>query len=295
MSVSSAATTREGRVTLPDGRALAYADVGDPRHPTVMLFHGTPGYRGYWRALPGFPYDVPLRFVAPDRPGYGDSDPRPGSTYLDTPDDVAALADHVGVDSFVVVGGSGGGPHALACAWRLPERVTRVVLVSSVGPPIPPVVASISRTNRVAYRVADRAPAAMRAATRLAAWLQRHNPDWLLTMSEPKASPADREALRRPPVRRALRATLSVEALGTGEGYAQDVTLQSRPWGFDLSTIGAPVDVWQPLDDSSAPPAVAAYLQDVLPDCRVHRIPGAGHFWHIEHAETILRSLLRPR
>lgn len=280
-------------MVLPDGRRLAYSDLGDPEHPAVLLFHGTPGWRRYWSALPGFPFDVPLRFIAVDRPGYGDSDALPGGTYPDWPDDVAALADAIGLDRFAVLGGSGGGPGTLACALKIPDRLWAVVVVSCVGPPVPQIQRSISRVNRLAYRVADRSPRAMQANLQLLAWVRRHHPDALLRLNARKLSPADRAALTRPDVQHAVLTTTAPEAIGpAASGWTQDVVNQSRPWGFDVSDIAVPVEVWQPLDDTSAPPAVADYLQARLPRCTVHRIPHAGHLWHISHADQILGGLV---
>src|SRR5205814_8376679 len=102
----------------PTGRQLRYRAAGDPAAPPVISHHGTPGSR-----LPVNPdphLGDAIRIVSYDRPGYGGSDPRPDRSVADVADDVAAVADALGIERFAVIGGSGGGPHALATAALLP-------------------------------------------------------------------------------------------------------------------------------------------------------------------------------
>jgi pimeloyl-ACP methyl ester carboxylesterase len=283
----------ENSIQLPDGRALSYSEHGDEAGVPVVLLHGAPGDRRFWQQLPGFPFLEGLRLITPDRPGYGLSDFKPGMSYVDWPDDVSNMADALGVDSFALVGVSGGGPGALACAWKIPERINAVAVVSTPGPPEPEILDALSSTNRRAYLLARRAPWLMRANMKLLAWLQRRDVDRFVSMMGRKLSDVDQAALRQPAVRRALATAMSEDAVTRpAAGYAQDVINQSRPWPFDLSEINAPVSVWQPEDDTSAPPAVGRFLERALPDCTVHVVPRAGHLWHIEHMTTVLRELL---
>ena len=78
--------------------------------------------------------DLHIRAIVPDRPGYGLSDFQRHRRLLDWPADVEQLADHLGLERFAVLGVSGGGPHAAACAYAIPHRLTRVGLVSSAAP-----------------------------------------------------------------------------------------------------------------------------------------------------------------
>ena len=88
-------------------------------------------------------------------PGHGLSDFQPNRTLLEWPEDVAALANHLGIETFAVSGWSAGGPYALVCAYRIPERVTAVELISSAGPyDRPAATAGMDRTNKVALAMA---------------------------------------------------------------------------------------------------------------------------------------------
>ena len=118
-------------VRLADGRVIAVEEYGDPAGVPVLYFHGWPASRLEAGLIP----DLPVRMLALDRPGYGRSTPKRGRTLMDWPADVAAVADRLGLDRFHVVGLSGGGPYAAACALALPDRVLGVAMVCPVPPP----------------------------------------------------------------------------------------------------------------------------------------------------------------
>ncbi len=100
-----------------------------------MFFHGGNDSRLAGELLDAAAHRTGVRLICPDRPGFGRSTIQPGRPFLDWPRDVEQLADHLGLDGFGLLGHSGGGPHALACASALPNRITRVATVSSVAPP----------------------------------------------------------------------------------------------------------------------------------------------------------------
>jgi len=113
-------------LALADGRKLTCAEYGDRNGVPLFVFHGLPGSRLSWGLLPDPPFPPGVRVIAPDRPGYGGSDPHPGRSLLSWADDVAAVADTLELGRFGVLGISGGGPGALACASRMPERLIAV-------------------------------------------------------------------------------------------------------------------------------------------------------------------------
>jgi pimeloyl-ACP methyl ester carboxylesterase len=127
---------REGSLRLRDGRTLGYAESGDPDGWPVLGCHGSPSSR-----LERHVEDVGdyrrwgVRFVVPDRPGFGRSDPQPERRLLDWPADVQELVDHLGIDRFSVLSLSGGAAYALACAYVFGERVRAVGVLGGAPPP----------------------------------------------------------------------------------------------------------------------------------------------------------------
>ena len=114
---------RDAKVRVTGGRALAYTDIGEPGNATLFFFHGAPMSRLHLAYLENEFVAERIRVVSPDRPAYGGSSPQAGRSMADWPIDVAALADALHIDRFIVAGHSSGGPYAVACAALLPERV----------------------------------------------------------------------------------------------------------------------------------------------------------------------------
>src|SRR5689334_14744601 len=124
----------EHRIRAADGRVVAVAEWGDPAGIALFDLHGTPGGRIACWTDPTIYARHGLRRLTLDRPGYGESTRLPGRTVTDIAADVAVVAHELGVDRFAVSGGSGGGPHALACAGLLGERVMRCLAAVSPAP-----------------------------------------------------------------------------------------------------------------------------------------------------------------
>ena len=117
-----------------DGRTLAVLEAGDENGHAVVAIHGTPGSSLLWRGMIEDAEARGMRLLAYDRPGYGGSDPHAGRTVADAAGDVEAIADALCIDRFAVEGGSGGGPHTLACAALLGDRVVAAACLAGVAP-----------------------------------------------------------------------------------------------------------------------------------------------------------------
>ncbi|KAF2257673.1 alpha/beta hydrolase fold protein [Lojkania enalia] len=122
-------------VALPDGRILGYAQYGSQTGQPILYLHGLPGSRVEAASLHDIGLELGVRIIATDRPGYGWSSPHPGRTLLDFPKDLEHLAKHLELDTYSVLGVSGGGPYALASAAALPrEKLKCVSIVCGIGP-----------------------------------------------------------------------------------------------------------------------------------------------------------------
>lgn len=275
---------------LADGRTLSYAEYGDPRAEPVFYFHGWPGtrYEGQIFAHPQ------IRLIAVERPGIGRSDFKPGRTLLDWADDVKELADILGISRFGVLGFSGGGPYAIACAYRMPERLTATIVVNGLGPlTIPNAMEGLSLQHRVVFHLARRAPWLLSLFLSLnIAGVRR-----LSTKTQPNGSPpiampeCDRRLISQNSDLRQLLLRDMMEAFRQGtRGPVWEQSLYVRPWGFELSAVKAPVYLWQGLEDINVSPAMGRYLADNLPNCQAHFCEGEGHIsLPYNHLEEILR------
>jgi len=283
----------EQRMRLADGRRLAWLELGDRAGRPVFYFHGYPGSRlEAWLAA-GAARRLGLRLLAPDRPGFGASTFRPGRTIGAWVDDVVQLADRLALTRFSVVGVSGGGPYALACAARIAERLDGVAVVAAMGPLArTDVTKGMVTWNRLALALAARVPRVARIGIGLAARFYRRYPQRYLAHMLAAAPPADRSVLADADYR-ALLAASTAEALRPGgRGVAWELTLLARPWDFRLEQVRIPVRIWQGLADNIVPAAMARQLAKALPRAEAHYLRGEGHLSLIvRHLGAVLEDL----
>ncbi|MDE3095708.1 MAG: alpha/beta hydrolase [Chloroflexota bacterium] len=283
---------REHVIVLADGRRLAYAEYGDPAGTPVFFFHGYPGSRLEASLGDDAARGQHVRVIAPDRPGFGLSDPQRGRRILDWPRDVVQLADGLGVERFAVVGISGGGPYAAACAYAIPERLTGAAIISGVGPfDINGATEGMSRENRVLFWLARRAPQLTYIPLFLMAqvvrrWPQRALRQMMKSMPEP-----DRRVLSDPATGAAFIADAR-EAFRQGIGAAvQEGAIYARPWGFRLEDVRMPVHLWQGGADTNVPPVMGRYQAQAIPNCIATFYEDEGHLLGVTHLGEILAAI----
>jgi pimeloyl-ACP methyl ester carboxylesterase len=274
-----------GTVALPDGRTVAYLDGGRPDGYPVIGLHGTPGCR-LSRVIDDSVYaQAGVRYVTSDRAGYGLSTRHRGRSVADEAADLLALADALGFEQFAVVGGSGGGPHALACAALLGGRVARVACqsslaplgegglsrpewISGMGPEIAAELAWAEAGEDVLTQEMERAQDLM--VRRLA-----DDPGAILGSD---ASAGDVEFLLRPEVIAAFRRIVPEQARKGVGGSVDDTLAFAKPWGFDLAEISVPVLLTYGTEDTSCPVAHGRFLARSIPTAIVVEVPDEGHF-----------------
>lgn len=284
--------TTDHTIRLPDGRLLAYAEYGHPKGKPVFYFHGLPGSRlqpklaGSAAARPG------VRIIAFDRPGFGLSDFQPARKIGDWPADVTAAADSLGIDRFAVMGVSGGGPYAAACALMIPQRLTAAAIVSGIGPTGPPgATAGMRWQARLSILLASHSPRLARLLIWRTARAARRNPARLLSHLTANASDADKAVLARPQVKAAMQEDLAEAFRRGGRGPAWEMVLYARPWGFRLEDISMEVLLWHGEKDLTVPPAMGRYQARAIPNCRATFCPTDGHFLIIDRREEIQTAL----
>ena len=294
MSTLKTPETTSKIIHLRDGRALGYAEYGDPAGKPVFFFHGLPGSR-----LQRYPDDsiatgLHARIITIDRPGLGLSDFQPGRKLLDWPADVAQLADTLKIDKFAAMGLSGGGPYLLACAYKIPERLTSATVISGLAPlDRPGSTRGMSWPGRIAFSIARKAPGwLIQLAFRPMAWKIQQSPARTSKILPISAPEADRAVFTRPDVQAMDQEDL-VEAYRNGvRGISWEVVVATRPWGFRLADVNTKIYLWQGEEDTTVPLYMGKYMARTLPNCEAKFYPGEGHTLMFNYWREILAKAL---
>lgn len=183
---------------LPDGRRLSFMEFGPLKGRPVFYFHGVPAscYEALLVNEDKF-NKFGLRIIAANRPGVGQSDFQSGRAFHDWPKDVLALADHLKLDRFAVLGNSGGAAYVLACALEMPDRLTAAVVVSGAWQMnVPEAMDNLSRPNFLFWWVAAKLPWLLRPLLSIMR-PENQSPERLLNSFRKTMSQADYEVIRQ--------------------------------------------------------------------------------------------------
>ncbi|MEV8328649.1 alpha/beta hydrolase [Kitasatospora sp. NPDC056731] len=268
-------------VKAPDGRALAVESLGDPRGRPVFLLHGMPGSRVGPHPRSTVLYRLGVRLISYDRPGYGDSTRQFGRRVSAAAADVRAIADDLKLDGFAVLGRSGGGPHALACAALLPQRVSRVAVLVGLAPRNAAGLdwyAGMTPSNVHAYQEAERGHDRIADAMEFRSRQIKDDPVRLLNGLRPELSPADREVVADNGLRRMLQSNYREAFRHGADGWIDDVLAFTADWGFKVEDIAVPSWLWHGTDDQFSPVEHSRWLGDHIPGAELFLEPGAAHF-----------------
>src|SRR5579859_5832331 len=281
----------EADVYLPDGRVLRAYDTreggidgpgsSDASVPVFWL-HGSPNVGSPPEPLFAAAAANGLRWVSYDRPGYGGSSPHDGRTVASAAADMAAIADALGIGRFAVFGHSGGGPHALACAALLPERVIAAVSVSA---PAPFDADGLDWFAGWSPGIAaeNRAAAGGRAA------LEAH---WAAAEPEDMGAFFTRNDIAALSGSWSWLAGVTDQAMRQGrEGFLEDAVAGAQPRGFRPEDIGVPVLIMHGAEDKMVPCAHGEWLAARCPAAELRIVPDAGHITVLDSAPEALSWL----
>ncbi len=269
-------------VQLRDGRTLAYAEYGVPGGKVLLYFHGGADSRLEARLLAGQARRAGIRLIGIDRPGIGRSSFKRDRRLLDWPDDVIELADHLGIEHFAVLGVSGGGPYALACAYKTPDRLTACGIAAGEWHDHHPLS---FLTTWLPWLLLPIVGYFFRDEEHARSSLLRFTQQW---------PESDRQCLARPAIRDCFVASL-VEAFHQGaKGPAYDGVVVRRSWGFKLEAITYPaLYLWHGEQDKDVPVAAGRAIAHQLVQCKATYYPSDGHLsLLVNHGEEILTTLL---
>ena len=251
-----------------DGRVLRAHDSGDQGGDvrlTIIWHHGSPQSGALLAPLLAAATERGIRLVSYGRPSYGGSTPRPGRSVASAAEDVAAVADELGLGRFAVMGASGGGPHALACAALLPDRVTGVVSLAGLAP------FDADGIDWFAGMASD--GASLRAAERGRDARERYE----RTAEFDPGSFIERDYDALAGTWSALGDDVGVAAKAGPDGIIDDDVAYVTPWGFDVREVSAPVLLVHGGRDRVVPPSHSEWLAAHCPRAELWARPEDGH------------------
>jgi pimeloyl-ACP methyl ester carboxylesterase len=279
-------------LTRPDGRTVGFADYGPASGLAVIDCHGGPGSRLSPQAGVDTATAAGIRLIGIDRPGYGLSTPWPGRTIAGWVPDALAVADHLGIGRFAVIGSSTGGSYAVALAALAPERVTAVLLCCAITdmrwPEGRRLVGGSGRAGDI-WAAPDRA-----TAVEIARGFWGDDGTRPAFTGEAEAlAPADAALFTDPEVVRAVLLGLQQSFAWGVQGYADDRIADGAGWGeLDLAAVTCPVTIVHGTDDRLVDVRVAHHNHELLPHAELRIVEGLGHFSIGREAVPALLDLL---
>jgi pimeloyl-ACP methyl ester carboxylesterase/DNA-binding CsgD family transcriptional regulator len=279
---------------LPDGRRLAYSDSGDPAGMPVIFMHGLAGSRHLRHPDDALLLEQGVRLIIPERPGSGDSDPQINRRIADWPRDVIALADHLKLRRFAVIGYSAGTPYALATALAHPDRVAALSIVAAM-PPIDRIddVRDYSLTFRMSLLVAKYTPSLLAPMLRVMVKGISKNVYRFIEQSLANATEADRRTFEDPRLRASYASGLLAGVKRGEQDFVLEVLLSSHDWGFEPGDLTVPTHFWHGEADKFVSQAGARKLATRIPHSTFGVLPGGGHYVIYSHWREILAQIHR--
>ena len=284
--------TRNQIVTLKDGRNLGFAEYGDIDGMAVFHFNGSGGSRLEYPADQSILTDLGIRFISTDRPGHGLSDPQPDRQLLDWPDDICQLADTLNIQQFYVMGWSAGGPHALACAYKFPERVLAGAIISGLAPPDrPDPYQGLPLPNKLLMFLGRRLPGSVYLVRRVMHSMIMGDPEEAIKKLA-SFPPEDRNLIIDTENEQSFVADIQEGYRQGWQGPAQDDIIINSPWGFRIEEIQVRIDIWQGELDKNIPANQALYQHELIPNNRLTILPDQAHLYLLSHFGEILAALV---
>jgi pimeloyl-ACP methyl ester carboxylesterase len=285
-------------ITAPDGRTLTVREGGDAAGMPVLVHHGTPGSSLLSESHLRDAAARGIRLLSYDRPGYGGSTRRPGRNVADCAVDVAAICDELGIERLCTWGLSGGGPHALAVAALLPDRVAAAAALASVAPFDADgldFTAGMGEQNVESMLAAQADEATHRRHHELeVAGVRDVTPEQLVDAWRTLLGPADREVLSGS-LARVMLDQMRAGVEPSSDGWFDDDRMWVRPWGFDVSSIRVPVLVWHGEQDRFVAFAHGAWLAAHVPGADARLEPDDGHLTIFERHIPAVHAWLLER
>ncbi|QCK16607.1 alpha/beta hydrolase [Mangrovivirga cuniculi] len=291
------AINKELVFNLPSGRKISYTIYGALEGRPVFAFHGTPGSRIWFTEDDEESKLQNIKLITVDRPGYGLSTPVKGRSIIDFADDINALADHLNINKYAVLGISGGSVYSLACAYRSPDRVIKATSISSIVPFIngrPP--KEMCSENRNAFFLAKYLPFLAKWILNGSRKMIAKDPDKYIHHVQNQVDhlcSSDREFIQKEEAGNIILNTMKEAFRQSVHEAATEPSLLSKPWGFEPKDIQIPVEIWHGIDDTLTPIDPVKNYYEGKKNFICHFIEDKGHFMDADKdiwKEILLRA-----
>lgn len=285
---------RNQSIQLSDGRTLGYAEYGSADGTPIFYFTGGNSSRleGQWFDDAAMKANV--RLITPDRPGFGLSTFQSNRQLLDWPDDILELAEFLAIDRFSIFGLSGGGPHVLATAHKIPERINKAAIISGTAPPeMPDLYQGMWPPVRLIFLTAKRFPKVNRFLLKKMSKFYSDKEQMLRRMKQAMPKPDVALIDNRPDIMEIFSSSAKEAHRNGVQGDALEWQLYVNPWGFNLQDIELEIALWNGLVDQQVPIGMGRYLENQLPNALLTEVEDGGHFSSINnYIEDIFKYLL---
>ena len=282
---------------MSDGRTITVRLLGPDYGVPILTLHGNPGSRLGPHVSEQTLDDLGVRLIAPDRPGYGQSDRNEGRNIADTAHDMAQVMDALDIEEFGVIARSGGTPHALGCAALLGERVFGTMLFASLAPKTAPLewTEGMTDDNKAKHAAAQEDPEQLARTMRRHASSIKRNSGHIIRMLWPDLQSGDMVALigewHEERTSADLERSQEEGLRQKGVGWVDDTLALHAEWGFDVQSIGSPVTLWHGQQDPFASPIHSRWLANEIPDATLIEDPNASHMSSYLYTPVGLRLL----
>jgi pimeloyl-ACP methyl ester carboxylesterase len=274
---------------LNDGRHLAFEQYGAENGIPVFFQHGFGDSRLARHPDNKLTTKAGIRLITADRPGYGESSRQPGRTFLNWVPDIEQLADHLKIDRFGVMSHSGGSPYAMAIAYQLKDRVTKLVMVSPLGQlNVPGASETMHKSFRFLLKLGWFKPlirlAGYKEAKRANSDIARYAEDWLKESPEP-----DKTLFTEPALRKMFEDGMKEAFKQGGAGWVDDI-FAGLNWGFSPGEIKCPVKIFHGSADELLFAEMGRRLAKQIPHAEFQLYEGEGHYSLYMHWFEILST-----
>lgn len=282
---------------LADGRNLNLLVGAGDSQTAIIFHHGTPSCALLWKRWVAHFQELGIKTIAYSRAGYYTSDRKVERSVVSVNDDMAEVLDHFSIESFVAVGWSGGGPHALASA--LDPRCKSVVILAGVG---------MYGQSDLDFLVGmgeeniDEFGRASEGETQLSEWMEVNGRAYRTITGEDLRnsisslfSKSDIATMQQNEFSDEFAENYRLSLEKSFSGWIDDDIVFIMDWGFSLDQVKIPVAIFQGDEDLMVPGAHGRWLHKHLLHSTLRLLKGEGHLSFFSTSQDEILEFLLGR